>query len=448
MKEKLSKILGMAKKQLAVIICGAIVVIGLVLAYWPTTGWYADLTAKVGKSASDGDNIQKLVTAVRHFPNTSADANATPAALPVYPTSTVLNQGKNAVKAFDDQSTQLLSLAVQLNEHFPLTPNALPNGSNVDRDKFARDFKDAVAGDSYIRRWPPVEIREHFKNLFEIPDLAAGQAPSADQIQATLNDVKNQVQNIYGVGGGGAGAQANADVTRMIAQRSSDALLDLYVDTAKKCKVYLQPGAIKPPNVLTNFNNAVAALPPDNIWSAQLWLWVVEDAATAVARVNANSDNVTNSPIKQILDLTVKEPPYLISGDPTAGNETTAVPNVLDVSPSGRVSNGMYDVLQFSMSLDVDADRVPEILDLLEQGQFLTVISVQYTARDSSERATKGFVYGNARIVTLDLICEKLYLKSWTSKYCPPTAAPAATPAQGGGGAQSPNMLTITMHGT
>jgi hypothetical protein len=161
---------------------------------------------------------------------------------------------------------------------------------------------------------------------------------------------------------------------------------------------------------------------------------VVQDAATSVARANGDAHNVLDAPIKQILSLTVKEPPYLVSGDPTQGSEIAALPSVLDATPTGRVSNGMYDVLQFSMSLDVDADRAPEVLDLLGRGQFITVLSVQYTALDSSERAVKGYVYGNSRIVRLDLICEDLFLKSWSSKYCPQGALPARRRPQRGPG--------------
>ncbi|HUB25182.1 MAG TPA: hypothetical protein VL992_07105, partial [Tepidisphaeraceae bacterium] len=141
---------------------------------------------------------------------------------------------------------------------------------------------------------------------------------------------------------------------------------------------------------------------------------------------NAAAHDVTDSPIKQILKVTVKAPPYLISGDPTAGKDDQPLTAVLDATPTGRVSNGMYDVVQFNLSLDVDARRQAEVLGALEQHQFLTVLCAQTTAEDSTNIALGRWVYGDAPIVRLDLACEELFLHSWTTNLQPADAGTAA----------------------
>jgi len=447
MKEKLKLALKAARKQLAVIICALVIIAGLVLAYWPTQSWYTDLAAKVDASISKGGQLNTILNHQRHMPNVTPDPNAPAQPLDVFPTQDVYAKGQGAVKTLGDQSAQLLGLAIQLNQHFPLDPQALPNGDDVSRGRFGTSFTAAVEGDTYIRNWPPADLRQTGQN-YPIPPLSAGAAPTTEQIQKALADFKAQFDRDYPTSAGAV----NPALEDQFNRQSADKVTQMFMQAADTCKVYLQPGAIKRPAIYDTFKNATNSLPPANVWTAQLWLWIVEDAATAVARANTDAKKVTDASVKQILDLTVKDPPYLVSGDPTVGSDTTALTPAPDVSPTGRVCNGMYDVCQFSMSLDVDADRLPQVLDALQSGQFLTILSVQATAVDSADRATHGFIYGGARIVKVDLIFEDLFLhtaKDGYSQWCPPGSGPAAggSPGGVGSGANTANMLPVTTHG-
>jgi hypothetical protein len=156
-----------------------------------------------------------------------------------------------------------------------------------------------------------------------------------------------------------------------------------------------------------------------------------------VARANADAHDVTDSPIKQITTLDIKDPPYLISGDPTAGSETAALTPVQDATPTGRVCNGMYDVVQFHVGLDVDATRVVDVLNGLEKGQFLTVLTWQLTSVDSATLASQKFIYGTAPIVHLDLVCEELLLHQWLTKIQPTDAGPGKYFTAGANGGAS-----------
>jgi hypothetical protein len=219
-------------------------------------------------------------------------------------------------------------------------------------------------------------------------------------------------------------------------------------DQSKKIKVYLQDLAIKPPLAYADFQKATASLPPAEIWAAQLHLWTVEDVATAIAYANADAHDVTDAPVKQIVDVEVKDPPYAISGDPNAGKEDQAIIAAPDATPTGRVSNGMYDVVQFKISLDVDANHLADVLEAIQEKQFITVLSVAAQAADTADIASRNLIYGKAPILHVDLGCEELLLHNWTQNLQPPDAGAAKYAAANGGGGSSTisTIFPITVH--
>jgi hypothetical protein len=345
------------------------------------------------------------------------------------------------VKSLGDQSQSLLDQAVEINRHIPLYPGALPGGSDLDRASFGSAYKDAMADDARIRNWPPPELQQ------SIPALMAGRRISDDDVKKAEAAIQAEIDLRFPptLPNNQPNPDAVAQGKAVFAQRTQSLALSLEYKAAQSCKVYLESGALKPPAVYEDFKNATSALPVDEVWSAQLALWLDEDVATAVARANANAKNVMDAPIKQILAVAVKDPPYLISGDPTAGKEDAALTPAPDMSPTGRVCNGMYDVVQFSVSLDVDANHVPDLLDALQRGQFITVLTVQMAAVDGYERAMQRFIYGNSPVVKLDLICEECLLHAWADKFQPPDAG-AAKYAAGGATATTANLITVATH--
>src|SRR5262249_35202090 len=141
--------------------------------------------------------------------------------------------------------------------------------------------------------------------------------------------------------------------------------------------------------------------------------------------------NVMEAPIKHLRRITVPSPPMTLqmpflgvaaSADPNAAAATNADPKPNNVlSPTGRVSNGMYDVVQFEVDLNVDADRLPMIIEELGRGQFLSVVQViSITAVDSSTWHALGYYYGNKPVVNVKLKCEDLFMRAWTKPLMPP----------------------------
>jgi hypothetical protein len=440
MKDKLKLALKIARQQMAGLICAAVIIAALVLSNWPTQGWFKQLDGEMEQSISQNSQISSLFTQERHQPVISPDPNAVALPLDVFPTQDVYQKGLAAVHALGVQSTNLLNLAVQLNTHIPLHDGALPSGPPITLIEFAADYKAAMDDDSRIRNWPPA-------GMTGIPPLMAGRRISDQEKANALAQLKASIDAQY-AGTGANGATANAQQAQAAFDEASPStLLQLEEAKAHSLKVYLETGALKPPTVYDTIKNAVNAPQLSDVWTAQLWLWLDEDVATAVARANADAHDVLDAPVKQILDVTIKDPPYLVVGDPTAGNDTSALTPAPDATPTGRVCNGMYDVVQFGLKLHVDATRVPAVLNSLQAGQFITVLAVtESKAVDSAEMTQQRFLYGKAPIVELDLVCEELLLHGWITKYQPPNTGPSGAPGSGGASSTS-TLLTITTHG-
>ncbi|HUB25500.1 MAG TPA: hypothetical protein VL992_08710 [Tepidisphaeraceae bacterium] len=465
MKPKLMMLLKLARKQMPVLVCILIVIAAVVLSFWPTQGWYTNLQGDLNSSLSANTQIQSLLTKQRFLPVVGGTSTVqTP--LPFFPTQDVINVGMQAVNQVQAESKSMLDWATKLNVHVPLdvhlpftiddliagnVPSALTNGrtDDVARATWVHDYLQALSDDYRFRNWPPPEVQFIRSAYYQVPPLMADRRVTDQEINDAEAKLQNDINNQFLVRDptGNITSDSQTQATNAYAAQSLQLPLDMETARAAKCKVYLEAGAIKQPAIYTSFASATSSQAASDIWTAQLFLWVDEDAVSAVARANANAKDVTESPVKQILDVTVKDPPYLINGDPTAGNDTSALTPAMDLTPTGRVCNGMYDVMQFSMTLDVDATKVPQVIDDLQSGQFLTVLTAQFQAIDSTDMVLNRFRYGKSPVVRLTLVCEDLFLHSWTAKYLPDGAGASKYAANGASqGSGGTDLITVTTH--
>jgi hypothetical protein len=112
--------------------------------------------------------------------------------------------------------------------------------------------------------------------------------------------------------------------------------------------------------------------------------------------------------------------------------------NVL-LSPTGRQSNGIYDVVHFEVELDVDATKVPQVLQGLGSNHYISVMQVENIETvDSALARAVGYYFGDKPVVHVKVKCEELFFRSWLQNYVPtrlktqlgyPAQQPGATPA-------------------
>ena len=205
-------------------------------------------------------------------------------------------------------------------------------------------------------------------------------------------------------------------------------------DAAAKCRIYVDLEALTPPKEIMSLGGGQSPS-PSMIWYAQAALWVQEDVCRAIAQVNQSSKSVETSPIKRLLSFTMlpggamyvrspADPNSVPTGvtDPNGGSPNNNEPKVnYALSPTGRSSNSMYDVIGFKLVLHVDQTRIPEILKALAKDRFITVLGMDITRVDTRPQKEKGFLYGPAPIAEISLDCEALQLREWTVPWMPKT---------------------------
>jgi hypothetical protein len=71
-------------------------------------------------------------------------------------------------------------------------------------------------------------------------------------------------------------------------------------------------------------------------------------------------------------------------------------------------------VLHFEVEMNVDARKVPAIIAELQRGKLLTVYTADTKVVDARAAIDDGYVYGDAPVVNLRLLCEELMMRGWT----------------------------------
>jgi len=205
------------------------------------------------------------------------------------------------------------------------------------------------------------------------------------------------------------------------------------------------------PGILPNYQQ---------LFEGQLEFWIQLDIARAIALANRvaseeASVNVLNAPVKRLIQLDVlpgyiglhdgsagstrmadfnpdRERPgmgatasaatpetiYPIPPANAIGNPDQPLPDNFLASPTGRVSNALYDVRHARLSIVADAEQLPSFFDALADVNLMTVIDMQVTDVDEWDALAEGYLYrGDA--VQVDLLIETIWLRDWTRELMP-----------------------------
>lgn len=89
------------------------------------------------------------------------------------------------------------------------------------------------------------------------------------------------------------------------------------------------------------------------------------------------------------------------------------------ITPTGRVSNSIFDVRHTQLVIDIEATALPAFLEQLRKTNFMTVVKAEVTDLDEYELLQEGFVYGHGDVVRAKLIIESLWFRNWTEDLMP-----------------------------
>lgn len=152
---------------------------------------------------------------------------------------------------------------------------------------------------------------------------------------------------------------------------------------------------------------------PEDLWKAQVGLWIQQDVAKAVAEVNneaaaAVQDGdpyVEHSPVKRIVAARVygytglEKPLMFAMASASGGTSDAAGPSK---SFTDRKSDEQFDVLRFTVTVVVDQREVTKVVDRICRQNFYKCVGVRY-APMSPEDPKLGFMYGTAPVIQVTL---------------------------------------------
>jgi hypothetical protein len=400
------------KKNLVSIICGVIILMAIVALFWPINGYYKQLQATATARKSVYQTLKSLLEKPRQLPIVSLDSTD-PQPLGQFPTTLVIQQGTAVTQQVHAESDAILAAAIKMNQHEPLISDVLPQGPTSSAIAFRDQYKSYV---NYLNS-------DTRANSFPIRIMNAGFPPTDLEIQAKLADVGQQIKAKTQFSGTGQAMNQPA-IDAELAATMPKVPDQLKLQAAQNCKVYIDPTTFEPytPIVAGNFG---APPEPSTIFAAQVQLWVQEDIAKSIAAVNQDAHNVMESPVKHLLEVRVLDtmggtPPAAAAGAADAGADLTGtLPKNYAFSPTGRASNAVYDVIPIMLTMDVDAEQIPRVLQELSRNKFITVTNCSIQSVDTGLLQAMGYYYGTKPVVELNLQCEELLLRKWTEPLMP-----------------------------
>lgn len=435
--------MAIVKKNILSIICGVIALIAVIATFWPLGGKFSDLQDKVDVRAGKEAQIRNLLSKSRALPITAP--NGAPILLTSFPNKATIEEVRKSLQGdLVEQANSLANAALSYNKatHKLLTQNSLPKPDLSAPFNFQKDLTTALAG-----------LRT---------DIGGCLPPSQVEIDKAITDLRAEEDKKLQGKVGQATNQESVD--KEFNEKAAMIPDQLRQDRAKKNRIYVMPGALEiDPSV------SDSAKPPtaDMIWYAQVGYWIQQDVCDAIKATNGRSTSIIESPVKSLvrLDLPVSPALYQLPvnqnarsmggqeavftpPDPLSSAGATKIAPIYAISPTGRASNPLYDVVQFNLSVNLDARALEMFVRNLSVNRYVGVRQLNMSRLDLDEEnggaqagggrgyadvggrraiaggadsgPVTGFVYGSGvPVARVDLQCEALFLRSWTEPSMP-----------------------------
>ena len=370
------------KRNLFLIICGLVAVAGIALS---AVGLRSG--AAVGSRMTEaGSLLQQLRTASRNTVNRRA-----------------VDDVRGRVTAIQSHYQEFIGLAHELNRQPPLVPGVFPEP----RGEKKLEFRDAYVAE--------------LDRLLAL--LKAGEPPTQRDVSEMADKIRNERPRGGDASGGASGEKdeepesrsglINDDQARKLpAARAA-------LVTAQGIHCYANLDSL---HVIRRAYGAEIATPPEVFWDAQRTLWIQQDVIEALARVSERAtrrlrDEGTEPwvgvlPVKDVVSIRVSD--YVFedsegSAPARAGGSGPAKPpGTVDESFTGYYSADLYDVLQFTVKLVVDARHIPTIIDEICKDRFYTPLRVAYLVEPANVSMTDR-IYGEDPVVRVVMDFEAYY---------------------------------------
>jgi hypothetical protein len=427
------------KKHILSVVCGVVALVAVVLAFWPLGSMKEKAQTDLNTRSARYSQIQSLRTRQRHLPTVDMGTSEAPL-LPGFPTDSAIKKAQTLAEKVAAEKSSVIRAAEESNARELLVPQSLPNSAGNTAFEFKARYLETVA---------------QFPKL-----IGAGQPPTAAEIEAAKlalweTQYKPNILRPNGV----EDPISAADQKKAFDREVLDLPEKEKYHRAAQIKVYVAPEVFQPNTGIATAGGSAPSR--KTIWYAQLNLWLQTDIASAITAANKPYRDVVAAPVKNWLSLRVD--PYRRegiapganvggygsspSGPPGGGYGTspTAPPGYgygaptgpamapaaaaptgsgepkFDLSPTGRVCNTLYDVVPFTLVVDVQANQIPMFLQELGRNRLIapTSVSIQPLDANTLLASPYNYVYGSDPVARVTISAEALYLRSWTEKLMP-----------------------------
>ncbi len=374
-------VIEIVKRFLFEIICGVGAIAGIVLIYLGMT------------SMSSIKQDMQTALGVRNKLKTAANS-------PNLINKEAVDAAKNRADKIMATDKNLIAKLREMNYYEPLTGSAFPASSPAQRSEFKNAYQEEV--NSWLTK------------------LNAGDIPTSDDI-AQMRDRIKEDQNKRKELGLGSNEDENALVSRPEVRAS--------IAKAQSIYLYATEDSFHQSEVANRSESApmYVGRPPtlEQMWHAQLEVWVQRLIVDRIADINRKAASklsqegekpwVGNLPIKEL--VSIQSTKYYVTD---TGTRSAAGRNKTHPEPPGNAetvftqnkSNDLYELMQLTMVLVVDAEKIPAITAELCQDRFLTVLSVEYEAVEPNPEMN-GKIYGDKPVVQLKLDMETQFFSEF-----------------------------------
>jgi len=426
------------KKNLLSIICGVVALAARGVAFTMLPTKASELTTEMESRKKAYDDLHQLVSKERQLPSVNPD-NPEQQRLPVFPSEKINKWGEEVTAQVKKESEDLRDTAAKMNEHKLLVPGSLPAPSNPAAISFVKAYQAALP----LPTAPGGVLNSRFAK-----ELKAGMPPNAEDVRKKLEDAAVEIRKSKSMINATGQVVNQQAVDAEVAELASSLPKKLLEEVSKNSRVYINPDTFE---LYQKISSAVGSPDPVDIYFAQLSYWIQQDVVNAINDANGQSKSIAESPVKFLVAVRLQPvqggPAFVTATDLQAtGDPDGTIRKETIVSPTGRVSNGLFDVFHFTVVAEVEAAKVGEFLRALGNNRFITPLWVDVKTVDNATALAQGHFYGDKPMLNVTAQCELLYLRSWNTKLMPalvakrlgittdqPGATPAAAPAAAAG---------------
>lgn len=158
----------------------------------------------------------------------------------------------------------------------------------------------------------------------------------------------------------------------------------------------------------------------EEIWYAQVGLWIQQDVVEAVAELNnqvsaARSDtdaHVQHSPVKRIIRIAIDG--YRLDGTtirfPSIDDEPRRAGTAARLVFTPYTGHGDIDVIPFRLTLIVDQRDMLEVIDRISAKNLYRCVNLSYTTPGDERKS--GYLYGSEPVVRVQIEFEAYFLRA------------------------------------